>query len=61
MSKFYSPEAFEELVGGYIASGFSRSAAEEIVAAEEAIAMQEYDEWLDEVDATSFHTDDVRF
>jgi hypothetical protein len=49
------------LVSGYIASGFSRSAAEEIVAAEEAIAMQEYDEWLDEVDATSFHTDDVRF
>jgi hypothetical protein len=61
MSKFYSPEAYEEMVNGYVANGFSRGAAEEIVAAEEAIAMQEYDEWLDEVDATSFHTDDVRF
>ena len=37
--------------------GFSTSAAEEIVRAEEMIAMQEFDEWLDEVDATSYYTD----
>jgi len=57
MSKFYSEQAFQEMVDQYVANGFSPSAAEEIVNAEEAVAMQEFDEWLDEVDATSYYTD----
>jgi len=57
MSKFYSVQAFQEMVDQYVANGFSISAASEIVRAEEATAMQEFDEWLDEVDATSYYTD----
>jgi hypothetical protein len=57
MSKFYSVQAFQEMVDQYVANGFSTSAAREIVRAEEVIAMQEFDEWLDEVDATSYYTD----
>lgn len=61
MSKFYSPEAYEELVAGYIANGFSRSAAEEMVEAEEAIAMREYDEWNDELENGDYYEDEVQF
>jgi hypothetical protein len=57
MPKFYSQQAYQEMVDQYVANGFSPSAAEEIVNAEEAVAMQEFDEWLDEVDATSYYTD----
>ena len=73
MSKFYSVQAFQEMVDQYVANGFSPSAAEEIVRAEDVIAMKEFDEWLDEVnkqadgmdadswidmvDSTSFHND----
>jgi hypothetical protein len=61
MSKFYSPEAYEEMVNGYVANGFSRGAAEEMVAAEEAIAMQEYDDWTDELENGDYYNDEVEF
>jgi hypothetical protein len=61
MHKFYSPEAYEEMVGGYIANGFSRSAAEEMVAAEEAIAMREYNEWTDDLENGDYYEDEVQF
>ena len=73
MSKFYSVQAFQEMVAQYVANGFSTSAAEEMVNRQEDKAMEEFDEWLDEVnkqandidadswidmvDSTSFHTD----
>jgi hypothetical protein len=59
MPKFYSQQAYQKLVAQYIANGFSLSAAEEMVNSEEADAMQEYDEWLDEVNATAWHMDDI--
>lgn len=73
MPKFYSVQAFQEMVDQYVANGFSPSAAEEMVNHQEDKAMEEFDEWLDEVnkqadgmdagswidmvDSTSFHTD----
>ena len=57
MPKFYSPQAYQEMVAQYIALGFETSAAEAIVNEEERIAMIEFDEWLDEVDATSYYTE----
>jgi len=73
MPKFYSEKAFQEMVEQYVANGYHVSTATEMVLAEEAISMQEWDEfvqkaeafnqnsdaedWIDMLDATSFHTD----
>ena len=73
MPKFYSEQAFQEMVAQYVANGFTTSAAEEMVNRQEDKVMEEFDEWLDEVnkqandmdadswidmvDSTSFHTD----
>jgi hypothetical protein len=73
MSKFYSVQAFQEMVAQYVANGFTTSAAEQMVNEEEEISMKEWDlfqaeidlqalemdadSWIDSVDSTSFHTD----
>ena len=51
MSKFYSVQAFQEMVDQYVANGFSTSAAEKMVNDEEATSMSEFDEFLAEVKA----------